>query len=152
MCTKTVPVRTCVLIHSTFQDWYFSQFGSSYSKPHLITTGTHQQQCGRSVADPDPGSGTFLTSGSGIRKGKKSDLGSGINIPDHFSKSLETFLGLKYVNSLMRIRISDPEYFWPWIRDPASKNMDQGFGINIPDPQHCVSDIHTLYSRSLFQS
>jgi hypothetical protein len=35
-----------------------------------------------SVADPDPGSGAFLTPGSGIRDGKKSDPGSGINIPD----------------------------------------------------------------------
>jgi hypothetical protein len=38
-----------------------------------------------SVADPDSGSGAFLTPGSG----------SGMNIPDHISKSLETFFGLK---------------------------------------------------------
>ncbi len=31
--------------------------------------------------------------------------GSGMNNPDHISESLETiFLGLKYLNSLMRIR------------------------------------------------
>jgi hypothetical protein len=54
-----------------------------------------------SVADPDPGSGAFLTLGSGM--GKKS--GSGMNNPDHISESLETiFLGLKYVNSFMCIR------------------------------------------------
>jgi hypothetical protein len=40
-----------------------------------------------SVADPGPGSGAFLTPGSGIRDGKKSDpgwkkVGSGMNIPD----------------------------------------------------------------------
>jgi hypothetical protein len=34
------------------------------------------------------GSGDFLTPGSGI--GKKSRSGSGMNIPDHISESLET--------------------------------------------------------------
>jgi hypothetical protein len=41
-----------------------------------------------SVADPDPRSGTFLTPGSGI--GKKSRYGSGMNIPDHISESLDS--------------------------------------------------------------
>jgi hypothetical protein len=46
-----------------------------------------------SVADADPGSGVFLTTGSGI--GKKSGYGSAMNSPDHISESLETnFLGL----------------------------------------------------------
>ncbi len=35
----------------------------------------------------------------------------------------------------MRIRIRDPESFRPWIRD-----KNPGSGINIPDPQHCLSD------------
>jgi hypothetical protein len=34
-----------------------------------------------SVADPDPGLGTFLTPGSGIRDGRKSASGSGIPDP-----------------------------------------------------------------------
>ena len=42
------------------------------------------------------GSGAFLTPGSGILDGKKS--GCGVNFPDHFSESLETALGLKYLN------------------------------------------------------
>jgi hypothetical protein len=37
------------------------------------------------LRDPDPGSGTFLTPGSG----------SGMNNPDHISESLETIFGLK---------------------------------------------------------
>jgi hypothetical protein len=54
--------------------------------------------------------------------GKKSESGSRLNNPDHISESLETiFLGLKYLNSLMRI--------WD------GKNSDPGSGINIPDPQ-----------------
>jgi hypothetical protein len=43
-----------------------------------------------SVADPDPGSGAFLTPGSGIRdpgwvKSQDPDPGSGMNNPDHIS-------------------------------------------------------------------
>ncbi len=39
-----------------------------------------------SVVDPDPGYGTFLTSGSGMGL-KNQDPGSGMNIPDHISES-----------------------------------------------------------------
>jgi hypothetical protein len=54
--------------------------------------------------------------------GKKSGSGSEMNNPDHISESLETIFGLKYLNSLMRIR------------DPGWKKF--GSGINLPDPQH----------------
>ena len=54
------------------------------------------------VADPDPGSGAFLTLGSGMSK--KSGSGSEMNNQDHISESLDHFYGLKYLNSLMRIR------------------------------------------------
>ncbi len=40
------------------------------------------------VKDPDPGSGAFLTPGSGM--GKNPDPGSRMNNPDHLSESLET--------------------------------------------------------------
>jgi len=45
-----------------------------------------------SVEDPDPGSGAFLTPGSGIRirdRKKNPDPGSGLNTQDNFSDSLE---------------------------------------------------------------
>jgi hypothetical protein len=62
--------------------------------------------------------------------GRKSASGSGMNNPDHIFKSLETifliFWGLKYLNSLMRIRDAD------------GKKSDPGSGINIPDPLHYV--------------
>jgi hypothetical protein len=45
----------------------------------------------RSVAEP--GSGAFLTPGSGMKK--KSGSGSGINNPDHISESLKTIFGVK---------------------------------------------------------
>jgi hypothetical protein len=48
-----------------------------------------------SVADPDAGSGAFLTPGSGM--GKKSGSGSGINNRDHISESLETIFGVKII-------------------------------------------------------
>jgi hypothetical protein len=54
----------------------------------------------------------------------KKSSGSAMNNPDHTSESLETifpFFGLKYLNSLKRIR--DGKKF--------------GSGTDIPDPQHC---------------
>jgi hypothetical protein len=44
------------------------------------------------------------------------------------------FLGLKYVNSLMRIR--DPGSGMETVRIRDGKKSDPGSGINIPDPQH----------------
>jgi hypothetical protein len=58
----------------------------------------------------DPGLGAFLTPGSGIRDGRKSSSGSGIRDERPGSYFLELrnhfllFWGLKYFNSLMRIR------------------------------------------------
>jgi hypothetical protein len=65
-----------------------------------------------SIADPDPGSGAFLTPGSGM--GRKSASGSGMNNPDHIFQSLETtflvFLGLKYPGSATRIFVENVNY------------------------------------------
>jgi hypothetical protein len=47
-----------------------------------------------SVANPDPESDAFLT-GPGSGMSKKSGSGSGMNRPDHISKSLETILWVK---------------------------------------------------------
>ncbi len=82
-----------------------------------------------SVADPDPGSGAFLTpkSGafltpkSGIRMGKNSWSGSGTNNPNYLSESLETIFWDKMLESSLRIR--DPG--WK-IRIRDGKNSDQG--------------------------
>jgi hypothetical protein len=72
-----------------------------------------------SVADPDPGSGAFLT--PGFRIVKKSRSGPGKTNPDHISESLgNNFLGLKYLN---------------FDADPGWKKF--GSGIKIPDLQHC---------------
>ena len=64
-----------------------------------------------SVADPDPGSGAFLTPGSGIRYEQPGSYF--LELRNYFFG----FLGLKYLNSLMRIR--DPEWrqFGSGIRD-----------------------------------
>jgi hypothetical protein len=67
-----------------------------------------------------------------------------MNNPDHISYSLETiFLGLKYFNSLMRIRDLDPgqKKFGSGIRgiqNPGWKKAGSGIRKNIPDPQHCL--------------
>jgi hypothetical protein len=50
-------------------------------------------------------------------KNQDPGFGSGINIPDHISESLETIFGLKIV-----------KFF--------DVDPDPGSGINIPDPQH----------------
>jgi hypothetical protein len=66
--------------------------------------------------------------------GKKS--GSGMNIPDHISESLETIFLVK--NTLMYFFDADPdpgsEIFETL--DPGWKNSNPGSGINIPDPTH----------------
>jgi hypothetical protein len=64
------------------------------------------------------------------KKNQDPDLRSGMNIPDHNFKSLETNFGLKikYLNSLMRIS----GIFLTM--DPGFGNL--GSGINISDPQH----------------
>jgi hypothetical protein len=67
----------------------------------IALTGTINT--GTGVSDPDPGSGALLTPGSGM--GTKSRSGSGMNIPEHISESLETVFWGK--NTLIRIR--DPE-------------------------------------------
>jgi hypothetical protein len=52
----------------------------------------HELQDQTSFADPDPGSGAFLNSGSGIRDGKKSGSGSRMNNLDHISELKNNFL------------------------------------------------------------
>ncbi len=59
-----------------------------------------------SVADPDPGSGAFLTPGSGIRNRFIPDLGSWISDPgsripnSYFWELSDNFLGKMFYNSL----------------------------------------------------
>jgi hypothetical protein len=82
----------------------------------------------------DPGLGTFLTPGSGIRDGRKSASGSGIRDEQPGSYFLElrnhffAFGGVK----ILKFFDEDPGSGMETvrIRDPRS-------GINIPDPQHC---------------
>jgi hypothetical protein len=71
--------------------------------------------------------------------GKQSRSGSGMNILDNISKSLETIFGLKYLNSLMRFRIRDPEFFQPCIRDLGWKKF--GSGIQDKHPGSAALDI-----------
>jgi hypothetical protein len=68
----------------------------------------------------EPGSGAFLTPGSGM--GKKSGSGSGMNNPDRISESLEKFV---WVNIL--------KFF---DADPGWKKFGPVSWINIPDLQH----------------
>jgi hypothetical protein len=68
-----------------------------------------------------------MTPGSEFRDGKKSR--SGMNIPELILENLVSAFGLKYLNSLMRMRnLFNPR---SGIRDGKL-----GSGINIPDPQY----------------
>ncbi len=67
----------------------------------------------------------FLTPGSGIWHGKKSDPGPGMNIPGNISESLKIFWGYKYWFLI-----------WIWIQDPGSGMKKLGSGMLIPDPQN----------------
>jgi hypothetical protein len=74
--------------------------------------------------DPDPGSG------------------SGMNILDQISKSLETI----WVK-ILKFFGADADPGSGNLFDPGSgirdgKNTDPGSGINIPDPQHCWLEYH----------
>jgi hypothetical protein len=89
-----------------------------------------------SVADPDPGSGAFLTPGSGV--GRKSAFGSGIRDEQPVSYFLElrnhilVFLGLKK----LKFFDADPGSGMETVRIRDGKKSDPGSGINIPDPQN----------------
>jgi hypothetical protein len=80
-------------------------------------------------ADPDPGSGAFLTPGSGMSKKIRDPdpgFGSGMNNPDHISESLETIFWAK----ILKFFNSDPgSGIWD------GKNSDLGSGRDIPDLQ-----------------
>jgi hypothetical protein len=73
-----------------------------------------------SVADPDPGSGAFLTPGSGMNNPVESLNLTGLK---------------KYLNSLMRIQIRN-------LFDPGSgiQNGKIRIWINTLDPQHSLID------------
>jgi hypothetical protein len=65
--------------------------------------------------------------------GKKSGSGSGSRDEQPGSYYLELrnhLFGLKYLNSLMRIRDGKNS-------DPGWKKVGSGIEKNIPDPQHC---------------
>ncbi len=86
----------------------------------------------------DPGLGTFLTPGSGIRDGRKSasgsgirDPGSGMNNTNHIFLSLETIFFCFFEFKILKFFDED---LGSGIRD--GKKLDPGSGINIPDPQH----------------
>ncbi len=90
------------------------------------------------TSSADPGSGAFLTPGSGT--GKKS--GSGMNNPDNSESLKNTFSGLKYLNSLMWIRDMGMEKIR--IRDPGWKKVGSGIGVPGKHPGY-ATQIKTLF-------
>jgi hypothetical protein len=76
--------------------------------------------------------------------GKKS--GSGMNNPDHISEILEieTIIGIKILKLFDGSGIRDGKN-----SDPGWNNSDTGYGINIPDPQHCENLMKFLDKSSV---
>jgi hypothetical protein len=69
-----------------------------------------------------------------------------MNILDHFSESLETvFTGLK----ILKFFDADPGSGIFLTRNPVWKNSEPGFGINIPDPQHCKTLARTCLGETI---
>jgi hypothetical protein len=83
-----------------------------------------------SISVADPGYDASWIPGSGL--GKKSRSGSGMNMPDHISESLETIFWAKIPKFFYGD--PDPGYVIFMTLDPGWERF--GSGINIPDPQH----------------
>ncbi len=103
-------------------------------KNNLHTMGSKNSHSQSVKSSQCCGSGSgipcLLTPGS--RMDKKPRSGSGMNILDHISESLETILWVKILKFFDAD--ADPGIFWTL--DPGGKNSDPGSAINIPDPQH----------------
>jgi hypothetical protein len=86
---------------------------------------------------------------------KKLGSGSGTNILDHISESLETFFRLIILKFFDADADPDPasrNLFYPGSRIRDEKNSDPGSGINIPDPQHCRQGGNTLQTPAGYAS
>ncbi len=96
----------------------FKEALSVYHPPCCLVKRTTPMDIGPSSV-ADPGSSAFLTPGSLILDGYKIRFGSGMNIPDHISESLEAtflcgrgseiFLTLDPESGMEKIRIQGPE-------------------------------------------
>ncbi len=75
-----------------------------------------------------------------IREGKNSDQGSGINIPDpqhcvlYLSARVAVLRPSSAVVQIKILKFFDVDPGWK----KFGSGMENGSGINIPDPQHCV--------------
>jgi hypothetical protein len=118
----------------------------------------------RSSSVADPGSGVFLTPGSGIRDpgwvesqhpdpgsgmGRKSASGSGIRDeqPGSYFLELRNHFLFFFLVKMLKFFDADPGFGMETvrIRDPGWKKV--GSGINIPDPQHCDPGVQKALSN-----
>ncbi len=117
---------------SNESSWSRSGTGPRWIPTQIHTIGFNCCWIGCSVADPDSGSGTFLTPGS--RMGKKSGFMIGDEHPRSFSESLGTVLGLR----MLKFFDADPGSEIVLILDRGSEKF--GSGINIRDLQHWIAE------------
>jgi hypothetical protein len=114
---------TRYLYTATHTNIYAAGRTPPFNEETVGQTCTKHNNNGASVADPDPGSGAFLTPGSGIRNRFFPDLGS--RIPDLGSRISDPGSRIPDLGS----RISDP--------GPGSRISDPGPGSQIPNPYFC---------------
>ncbi len=106
-----------------------------HSKPQVFLGHKYFYRLFCSVADPDPGSGAFLTPGS--RMGRKSASGSRMNNPNHIFYSLETtFFGCFGVK-ILKFFDADPGSGMETDRIPDGKSRIRDPGSTSRTPQHC---------------
>jgi hypothetical protein len=127
--TKLKAHLTAFLILSEIQ-FSMSTSGPYGSRDITYTPATNRSACVRYTREQsvaDPGSGAFLTPGSGM--GKNIKIRIRYVQPGSYFRELATatIFGVKNTYSLMRIRN---------IFVPGSGMEKFGSGINIPDPQH----------------
>jgi hypothetical protein len=84
----------------------------------------------------------FLTPGSGM--GKKSRSESGMNIPYHISKSIETIFWLKKILKFFDADLGSEIFL---TLDPGFGVEKFGSGINIPDPHHWLGPFCPIGSK-----
>ncbi len=116
----------------------------------LYHVSSFSPPAGLRIRDPVP----FWPLHSGSEMGKNQDpdpgprSGSGMNIPDHISESLETI----FWDKILQFFDADPdlgsEIFVTL--DPGWKIFGPGYGINILNPQHCPSEFRSVLRSGMF--
>ncbi len=104
----------------------------------IYNCGNEEEWIKASFADPDPVPFGPLDSGSGMGKNQDPGWTSWIIFP----RAWKQFFGVN--KTVLQFFDADPESLIFLTLNPGQKNSDR-FGINIPDPQHCLKLCEKIY-------